>query len=67
MRSLIFGIIMIIGGASGKLVLIGTNSSTALVGVGVVVTAIGVFQMMGSKKSADSSATPSAQSTGIKK
>jgi uncharacterized membrane protein YfcA len=67
MRSLIFGIIMIIGGASGKLVLIGTNSSTALVVVGVVVTAIGVFQMMSSKKSASENAAPSAQSTGIRK
>ena len=46
MRSLIMGILMVVGGASGKLVLIGTNSSTALTIVGVIIAAFGLFQML---------------------
>jgi predicted phage tail protein len=71
MRSIVFGIIMIIGGASGKLVLIGTNSSTALVVVGVAMAAFGVFQMMSKKNTASpsnvASSIKSGESTGIKK
>ena len=35
MANIIFGIIAVIGGATGKLALIGTNSSGALVAVGI--------------------------------
>ena len=52
MVNIIFGIIMIIGGASGKLTLIGTSSSGALVLVGVGVTAYGIYQMV--KRRSDS-------------
>jgi uncharacterized membrane protein YfcA len=64
MRSLIVGIFMVIGGASGKLVLIGTNSSTALVIVGVVVAAFGLFQMLANKQAP---ASESAESVGLEK
>jgi uncharacterized membrane protein YfcA len=50
MRSLIMGIFMVAGGASGKLVLMGTNSNTALVIVGVVVAAFGLFQLLTANK-----------------
>jgi uncharacterized membrane protein YfcA len=65
-RSLVMGIFMVIGGASGKLVLIGTNSSTALVIVGVVVAAFGLFQMLAGKKT-EAVAPNNAESMGIKK
>jgi len=45
MRSIIFGLIMIVGGLSGKLVLIGTHSGTALVVVGVLVLGRGLWSM----------------------
>jgi hypothetical protein len=45
MGKIIFGIIFIIGGFSGKLVLAGTNSSTALVIVGFILVGIGIYQM----------------------
>jgi hypothetical protein len=64
-RSLIVGIFMVIGGASGKLVLIGTNSSTALVIVGVVVAAFGLFQLLAGKK--NEGVPANAESTGIQK
>jgi uncharacterized membrane protein YfcA len=76
MRSLIFGIFMVMGGASGKLVLIGTNSSGALVVVGVLTAAFGLYQLMSSKKSDASQvgsasqvapSTKSAESMGLKK
>jgi hypothetical protein len=45
MAKIIIGIVMIVGGATGKLVLIGTNSSAALVVLGVVMVVWGVFRM----------------------
>ncbi len=66
MRSLVFGIFMVIGGASGKLVLIGTNSSTALVIVGVITAAFGLFQMLSSNKN-QSTAPNNTESMGIEK
>ncbi len=44
--SIIIGGIMIIGGLSGKLVLLGTNSGLALAAVGMVVAGIGVFRLL---------------------
>ncbi|MDA3962123.1 MAG: hypothetical protein PF961_15130 [Planctomycetota bacterium] len=47
MSSIIFGIIMIVGGLSGELVLIGTNSSSsALVGLGAVLVFWGLFRVI---------------------
>lgn len=45
MRRIIFGALFIIGGASGQLVLRGTNSSIALVIVGIILVIIGIVQM----------------------
>jgi hypothetical protein len=44
MGNILFGIVMILGGLSGKLVLIGTQSSGALVAVGVGLLGYGVYQ-----------------------
>lgn len=52
MVNILFGIIMIVGGASGELALIGTDSSGALVLVGVGVTAYGIYQV--AKRRSDS-------------
>jgi len=49
MWNLIFGIVFIIGGLSGKLALIGTNSSAALVVVGVLMTIWGGVQIAKSR------------------
>lgn len=43
--SIIIGIIFIIGGLTGKLALIGTNSGTALAVVGTILVAIGAYRM----------------------
>ena len=40
------GVAMIIGGASGRLALFGTGSGTALIVVGAVCAALGVFQLI---------------------
>jgi hypothetical protein len=40
-----FGLIAIAAGASGQFTLMGTNSSTLLVGAGVVLTGLGVYQL----------------------
>jgi hypothetical protein len=45
MGNIIFGIVFIIGGLSGKLALRGTHSSTALVVVGVVLLLWGLYRM----------------------
>lgn len=44
MISIIIGIIMIIGGLSGKLVLIGTNSGVALAVLGAVLVVWGIIK-----------------------
>lgn len=44
MWNIIIGIVCIIGGLSGKLALIGTNSGTALAGVGVALVIWGIVQ-----------------------
>jgi len=46
MVNIIIGILFIIGGLTGKLALIGTNSSGALVVVGGLLVAWGVFKMV---------------------
>ena len=43
--NIIFGGLLIAGGLSGKLALIGTNSSVALAVVGAIIAVIGIVQM----------------------
>ena len=45
MGNIIIGIIFVIGGLSGELVLMGTNSPEALVGVGALLIAVGAFKL----------------------
>ena len=42
--NILFGVIFIGGGLSGKMALIGTNSSGALVAVGAALLAFGIYQ-----------------------
>lgn len=44
--NIVLGVAMVIGGASGRLALFGTGSGTALVVVGAVCAALGVFQLI---------------------
>ena len=44
--NIVLGVAMIIGGASGRLALLGTGSGTALVVVGAVCAALGLFQVV---------------------
>ena len=46
MFNIIFGLIMLVGGLSGEMVLIGTQSSDALTILGGVILAIGIFQVI---------------------
>ena len=46
MFNIIFGLIMLAGGLSGEMVLIGTQSSDALAVLGGVILAIGIFQVL---------------------
>lgn len=50
MGNIIWGILMIIAGASGSFVLIGTESSAALIAVGVGFVIWGIIQLASSKK-----------------
>lgn len=43
--SIIIGVIFIVGGMSGRLVLIGTHSGPALAAVGVALILLGVYRM----------------------
>ncbi|MBI3831466.1 MAG: hypothetical protein HY291_18245 [Planctomycetes bacterium] len=45
MFNIILGIIFVIGGLSGKLVLIGTQSGPALAVVGVILILLGIFRL----------------------
>jgi hypothetical protein len=45
MIKIIIGIVFIVGGLSGKMVLIGTNSGPALAGVGAVFVVWGIFNL----------------------
>lgn len=51
MRSLIIGIIFIIGGLQGELVLRGTESSTGIIVVGGILVLIGLASFFGGSKS----------------
>ena len=46
MWNIIFGLVAIVGGASGQLVLRGTNSSGGLMVVGAILVVVGIFQMV---------------------
>jgi hypothetical protein len=48
--NVIIGLLMIGGGLSKKFTLIGTNSWEALVGLGVIIAALGVFQIVRASK-----------------
>ena len=48
--NLLFGIVAVIAGASGKFELLGTSSSTALVAVGGILAAFGLFQLIRSSR-----------------
>jgi len=50
MVKIIIGVIFIIGGLSGKLVLIGTDSGIALAGVGAVMVIWGIARMIKSRR-----------------
>ena len=52
MWNIIIGLVMIIGGASGKLALRGTNSTAALIAIGVALLGWGVFQVVRSRNNA---------------
>lgn len=56
MRHIIIGILFVVGGLSGQLALIGTNSSGALVVVGFGLAGWGIFKMVRAK--ADSGPGP---------
>ncbi len=45
MSSVIIGLIFIVGGLSGKLALIGTNSGIALAVVGVLILGRGIYRI----------------------
>jgi hypothetical protein len=47
--SIILGLVMVVGGLSGKLVLVGTHSGAALAAVGGVVIAIGAVRIIKAK------------------
>ncbi len=46
MVKIILGVVFIVGGLSGKLVLIGTHSGVALAAFGMVMIVWGIFQVM---------------------
>jgi hypothetical protein len=50
MVKIIIGLVFIIGGLSGKLVLIGTNSGAALAVLGVVMVVWGIARVVASRK-----------------
>ena len=43
--NILIGVAMILGGASGRFTLLGTNSGTLLMAVGGVIVVIGVYQL----------------------
>jgi hypothetical protein len=48
--NMLVGAVMVIGGASGKLALFGTQSGAALAAIGGVVAAIGLWQVIRSSR-----------------
>jgi hypothetical protein len=57
MVKIIIGIIMVIGGLSGNLVLVGTNSGAALAGLGGVLIVWGIVKMVRQKQSSGNNQT----------
>jgi hypothetical protein len=57
MVKIIIGIIMVIGGLSGNLVLVGTNSGAALAGLGGVLIVWGIVKMIRQKQSSGNNQT----------
>ena len=51
--NIVFGLIMLVGGLSGKLPLIGTNSSVALAAIGAAVLVWGIVQFVRSRTAAE--------------
>lgn len=58
MWNIVIGGIMIVGGLSGKLALIGTNSSGALVAIGFGVLGWGIYQVARKKRDAGGGGAP---------
>jgi len=52
MFNIIIGIIFVVGGLSGKLALIGTSSSAAIVAVGAGLVVWGIYQVLQSRRTA---------------
>lgn len=50
MVKIIIGLVMVVGGLSGKLVLVGTQSGAALAVLGVVMIVWGIARVMGSRR-----------------
>ncbi len=48
---LILGAVFILGGLSGRLVLIGTHSGGALAVIGIVLVGLGLYRMAASRRS----------------
>lgn len=53
MGNIIWGLVFVIGGLSGKLVLRGTNSSKALMFVGIGLIILGIFRSVSKNKDKD--------------
>lgn len=51
--NLVVGLVALVAGLSGEFALIGTDSSEALAGVGGVIAAIGVYQIVKSARASD--------------
>lgn len=58
MIKIILGIIFIIGGLSGHLVLIGTNSGVALAGLGAVLVVWGIVRMVRQRQGGNNTPQP---------
>jgi predicted phage tail protein len=51
--NIVLGIVFIVGGLSGELALLGTNSPEALAGVGLLLLLYGVYQALSSRAGGD--------------
>ena len=58
MIKIIIGVIFIIGGLSGRMVLIGTNSGAALAGFGVVLIVWGIVRIVKQKQGSGNNKQP---------
>ena len=47
--NIVIGLVFIVGGLSGGMVLIGTESGLALAGVGLLLVLLGVFRLVSSR------------------